>query len=493
MNTNNSDDRESTRTNGQADDQANAPVNDQVNIQIDEQSSDQINIQVNGQTKKETNDNINDQANTQMNDQVKSKPNKFKKIYITSVAALTAVILGVFVYLWVNLDIFEKSSPENVAFHVFNQCFRELAFDKLFALEKSSVSDLETLDNYTAYLTKKAGSGERNFRNISSDLSGVRKYAVFTDGVGFAEFELTERKGIFSPVWEFSAVRAVYENINAFDIVAPAGSDVYVNGKRLDKNYIKSAGLFSVMAGAHDIYTVSGLIGEPVIEAQSGGRKKTLAYDSEFNEYSAFPVIIADVVDSYTLFVNGIQIDNSFLLKDGIRTDETSRLRLNRKIYRIPFGFDEPPNVSIVCIAGTERIISDNGNYHFIQEIVYDSNLEAQYRQQAISAAQTYALFMTLNTTLGVLQRYFQTGTQIYEVIRTSEVYFYTPHINQYFEKVTASEFLPREDDTFSCRVTFEHHVWRTAYEHFVFPLDVTLFFRRVGGQYMVYDMISNA
>jgi len=429
----------------------------------------------------------------QIDDQAKAKSGKFKKIYLISVAALTAVILGVFVYLWINMATFEKSSPDNVAFHVFNEYFREFAVNKLFTMEKSNLSNLESLDNYSEYLTKKAGNRDMKYQSMSSDTSGIKKYAVFSDGAGFGEFELTERKGLFSPVWELTAVRTVYEYLDAFDIAAPAGSDIFVNGKRLDKNYIKSEGLFNEMAGTYNIYSVQGLISTAVVEARIGGITKTLAYDSEFNEYSAIPVIIADIVDTYTLMINGRRISDSYLLKDGIKTDEMNRLRLYRKIYRIPFGLNEPVNVSIAGINGTENAISDSGNLHFIQEIVYDSNLEAQYRQHCISAAQTYALFMTLNTNLTGLQRYFQTGTQIYEVIRTSEVYFYTPHINQYFEKVTASEFFARENDTFSCRITFEHHVWRTAYEHFVFPLDVTLFFRRVGSQYMVYDMISNA
>ncbi|MCL2277137.1 MAG: hypothetical protein FWC21_04505 [Treponema sp.] len=429
----------------------------------------------------------------QINDQGKVKFSKFKKIYLITVASLTAVILGVFTYLWVSMTIFEKSSPDNVAFHVFNQYFREFAVNRLFAMERSSLSNLESLESYSAYLTKKAGNREWNFRNISSETDSIKRYAVFADGAGFGEFELSERKGIFGSAWELSAVRTVYDYIDALKIVTPADTDVYVNGKRLDKNYIKDAGLFNIMAGSYDVYSVPGLITTPVVEARVGGHSRTLVYDNELNEYSAIPVITADIVDSFTLLINGVQVDDSFLLRDGVRTDETNRLRLHRKIYRVPFGSGEPLNVSVVNPAGTETAINDSGNNFYYQEIAYDSGLETQFRQLGINAAQTYALFMTLNTNLTGLQRYFQTGTLIYEVISTSQVYFYTPHINQYFEKVTASEFLPRGDDSFSCRVTFEHHVWRTPTEPFVFPLDVTLFFRRVGNQYMVYDMISNA
>jgi len=417
---------------------------------------------------------------------------KFKKAFLISLSVLAASVVCWLAFLWLRLDSYEKSMPDNAASRVFNQYFNELAFGKLFALEKPNLSSLETLENYTAYLNDRAG-GQRNFVNIPYDAQDTRKYVVFAGGAGFAEFELVKRAGFFNDIWEFSKVATIFDIIEEFKITAPAGSSVYVNSKLVGENYKTGSGLSCPMAGNYDVYTISGLIAKPVVEAQYGGRVNTLAYDSELNEYSAIPVLTIDIIDSFTLAINGIQIDDSFLLKDGIKTAETDRLKLHRKIYRILYGFDDPPEVSIVSAAGKEGVIRNTGDLHFIQEFISDGALEAQYKDRAIATAKTYAEFMTFDTTLRELQRYFETGTEIYNNIRTSEVYFYTPHINYWFENVTASEFFARENDTFSCRVTFDHYVRRNAELLFHFPLDITLFYRRAGGQFMVYDMISNS
>ena len=78
-------------------------------------------------------------------------------------------------------------------------------------------------------------------------------------------------------------------------------------------------------------------------------------------------------------------------------------------------------------------------------------------------------------------------------MVYSSEVFFFTEHQKSYFENETASDFFEWDNDIFSCRITYDNYILRTAGELFCFPLDVTLFFRRVGKQFMVFDMIINA
>ena len=359
------------------------------------------------------------------------------------------------------------------------------------------ISKLETLENYTAYLTERAGSGERNYIKIPDDAeypeAGVKRYVVFSDNTGIAEFELKEKSGIFGKFWKLSGVRTIFKNIDELKIIVPASYNVFINGKSVDENYKTSAGLSSAMAGTYDIYTISGLIAKPIIEVKSDNRVVDLSYDSDANEYSAIPLLMADIIDNFALYINGLQIDDTFLIKDDIKTEETNRMRLHRKIYRIPFGLGGQPIISVVSAAGKEGVLTEKDKLHFVQEFVSDSDLENQFKERAIAAAKTYTRFMTFDTTIRELQRYFESGTQIYQMIRTSEVYFYTPHRDSWFEKEKASEFFARENETFSCRVTFDNCIRRTANDLFRFPLDVTLFFRKIGGQFMVYNMLINA
>ena len=425
---------------------------------------------------------------------------KFGKIYLALTAVLTAGIACWLVLLWLRLDVYENSVPENAAAQVFNRYFKELAFDKLFALEKSAVSKLETVDSYTAYVTEKAGSGKRNFIKIPEDMelpadfsAAEKKYLVFADGVRFAEFGLEEKTGVFGKTWKLSGIRTIFDTADTYTVAVPVGCDVYVNGKPLGDDSKTGNGLSGVMAGTYDIYTISGLIARPVIDAKINKRSIDVTFDGETNEYSAIPVLMVDIIESFTLFVNGIQIDDSFLLRDNIETAETSRLKLHRKIYRIPFGLGGEPYVSIVSVAGKEKILENSGDHHFVQQIVSDPDLEGQFKDRAINAAKTYSMFMTMDTNIRELQKYFESGTRIFRMVYSSEVFYFTEHQKSYFENETASDFFAWDNDIFSCRVTFDNYILRTASDLFCFPLDVTLFFRRVGEQFMVFDMIINA
>ena len=421
----------------------------------------------------------------------------FRKVYFAALAFLTVIIVCWLVLIWLRLDTYEKSNPENAAKQVFNKYFKELAFNKILAQEVTYISKLETLENYSAYLTERAGSGERNFIRIPDSAeqtaADIKRYVVFSENTGIAEFELKERTGIFGKLWKLSGVRTVFKNIEEIKIIIPSGYNIYINKKSVGDNYKTGADLSGAVAGTYDIYTISGLIAEPIIEVKSNNRVIDLTFDSNANEYSAIPVLTADIIDSYTLFINDIQIDDSFLLKDGIKTEETDRMRLHRKTYRIPFGLSGDPDISVVSAAGKEGSIQDKGNLLFVQEFVSDSDLENQFKERAIAAAKTYTRFMTFDTTIRELQRYFESGTQIYQMIRTSEVYFYTPHRDSWFEKESATEFFARENETFSCRVSFDNCIRRTANDLFRFPLDITLFFRKIGNQYFVYDMQINS
>ena len=424
----------------------------------------------------------------------------FKKIYFTALIILTAAIACWLVFIWLRLDSYEKSLPENAAKQVFNQYFKELAYNKLLAKEVTDISKLETLANYTEYLNERAGDGERNFIKRPEDAeqpealseAGVKRYVVFSDNSGIAEFELKEQLGIFGRIWKLSWVRTIYRNLDEIKIVVPEGYNVYVNKKSVGKNFKTGAGLFGAAAETYDIYTIPGLIAKPVIEARFKGRVIDITFNSDANEYSAIPILTADIIDGYTLFINGIQIDDSFMVSGSVKTEETNRLRLHRKSYRIPFSLSGQPSISVISASGKEGVIREKGDRLFVQEFVFDSNLERQFKERAIAAAKTYSRFMTFNTTIKELQRYFESGTRIYQMINTSEVYFYTPHKDNWFENENASEFFARENETFSCRVTFDNCIRRATNQLFRFPLDVTLFFRKIGNQFMVYDMIIN-
>jgi len=417
---------------------------------------------------------------------------RFRKIYFILMAVAAFGIVCWFMFLWLRLDTYEKSMPENMAARVFEQHFSELAFDKLYEWEKPFLSELETLEHYTAYMSEKVGNGERSYRILPESTETLKKYMVLAGNDIFAEFELEQRSGLFGLIWELAGIATISERIETFNIVVPVGRAAFVNGKQVSDSYKTADGIDSPLMGRYDTYTVSNLIARPEVGVRFGDGVKPLAFDSEANEYSAIPVVRADILDNFTLFINNVPIDESFLIAEDIRTDETDRLRIARKIYKVNCAFEDP-DILVINTAGTAFHLKEAGTGNYIQEIIYDIDLETKFRNFAVDAAKTYAMYMTNNSSLAELRKYFETGTQTYDNIRTSEVYWYTDHIGYWFENEEAMEFFEQDAGHFSCRVTLDQYVQRTARDLHHFPLDVTFFIRDNNGQYLIYDMKSNA
>ena len=408
------------------------------------------------------------------------------------VAATLCITAGLAVF-WKNLDKYEKSQPGYAAEQVFTQYFKEIDFDTLYELEKPALSDFEIYGNYMAYLKKKAGDTPRSFRSAPTGLPDMKKYAVYADDNLFAEFELKHIEGHGKQGWALAGVHTIFTKIEDFYIIAPAGFPVYVNGKPADNRYKAAGVILNPMASPADVYKISGLIAEPAVEVRYGnGDTEPLAYNAANNAYIYARTITADILPGSSLYINSVKADDSFIIREDIRSEETDRLGLNRSRYRITDCFDKPA-VHVVDRSGSEGVIREMGDWTYIQEVLFDTELQGRFGAFAINAAKEYARFMTNNSSLAELRKYFETGTRLYDDIRKSEVVWYTDHIGHWFENAAVSEFYRQDGEAFSCRVTFDQYIQRTERDIRVFPLDVTLFIRGGGEKFLVFDMISNS
>ena len=99
---------------------------------------------------------------------------------------------------------------------------------------------------------------------------------------------------------------------------------------------------------------------------------------------------------------------------------------------------------------------------------------------------------MTRDAYAGTLNLYFDQTSAIYKKIRTSETWWFADHIGYEFKDVELSEYYAYSEDTFSCRYKCTHIIRRTSAEIYEFPIDITFYFREVGDDTLVYDLISN-
>ncbi len=196
------------------------------------------------------------------------------------------------------------------------------------------------------------------------------------------------------------------------------------------------------------------------------------------------------------LYINGIELSDSYITTDNITTDSCKRVPdgvngITLREYKVD-GLLLTPTVKVINRHGNEStLVFDEENNMFIEQITYDEPTD-DIKKRATDAAQTYAKYVTLDATLYNLSQYFDKTSNTYNNICISETRWYTYHISYEFEDVELKEYYIYDENTFSIRYSCNHQVYRTRTEKHTFPLDLTLYFKNINGIFYVYDMVSN-
>ena len=423
------------------------------------------------------------------------KKNAFSKQFLDGYfkvmgIALACIVCGLAVF-WLYLDRHEKALPYHTADRVFAMCFAGPDYDVLYAQERHGLSVFETKESYISHVRRKAEAGERLYRSVPSGEDSIKKYGVYADNVRFAEFELTQNGG---SAWRLSGLRATLDCPEDAQIVVPTDSVAYINGRMLgDTDKIGSL-VLDDLAGSHDVYAITGMLLDPEAEMRyREGGTAPLEYVRETNSYMPqMREITADILEGGVLYIGDAVVGDAYRVDTGIEMEETAWLNMRYDRYQLAgrFGGRSPKAVGPFGWAGVLEALEDG---RYVQKIPYDEALELAYSTLAKDAAMAYAKYMTNDSSMAEVRRYFATGTAIYDAIRTSEVIWYTNHIGYSFENVIASAFVDLGEGGFACRVTLDHYIQRTAVDTRYFPLDITLFFSDVNGRPLVTDLISNA
>lgn len=196
------------------------------------------------------------------------------------------------------------------------------------------------------------------------------------------------------------------------------------------------------------------------------------------------------------VFINDIELADSYITTDDIATESCNHLPegvtgIMMREYKVE-NLLLTPSVKVINKYGNEsKLVYDEDNKIYVEEITYDEPTE-DIIKRATDAAQTYAKYITLDASLNNLSNYFDSKSNAYRTIRSSEIKWYTAHISYKFEDVELKEYYKYDEDTFSIRYSCNHQVYRTKNDIHTFPLDLTLYFKNIKGSYYVYDMVSN-
>lgn len=352
----------------------------------------------------------------------------FWKIFISVVVGVLLLIHGALFWFYGFLKDYEAAQPVHVAEEIFNTYFANFSPEEYLALCSDDSAKYETKENLTAYLDTLTGNAEITYHSVSTGMQDTLQYVVRAGDTKFASFTLVKDT----------------ENSSRFTHYKPGSFALYTDAKTK---------------------------------------------------------VDATVPTGYTLYLNGVEVTGEYIREENIPTPSCEHMPegvqgITLVQYQVP-GFIEPPAVEVRSPAGEAAAVTEAEPGVYTAAVVSDQQLADQYSDWFIEAATKYAIYMQYDSRVAAMQfssvaPYFDPDSKLYEDIRTVENGFVIEYERYEIKDEKAFDFIRYDDNTFSCRVTLTHILYRRGMDDYVDHPDITFYARRSGDQVLIYDMDSN-
>ena len=359
----------------------------------------------------------------------KLKISIFYIIYtLLTLAAIVAIAFGAN-KLWSYLYDYESSLPKYEAERVFDKYYSPCDFTLLFEMTGAEISEYETAEHFKKYMENKVDGREITYYEVSAGLGDIKKFVVKAGDEKISDFTL-KKTGTLTE--------------NGFDTWELDRIDlVYSKDESITFSHIK------------------------------GGEVKLNGKPLDISKCT----LVEDNIPTYN---------------HGHMLEGANAAPITYATYKLD-GFLLAPKLETFDKDGKKSVLSfDEAKGLYKEEINYDEELREKKLQITTEGAQVYLRYMTRDAYAGTLNLYFDQTSAMYKKIRTSETWWFADHIGYEFRDVELSEYYAYSEDTFSCRYKCTHVIKRTSTDIFEFPIDITFYFREVGDDTLVYDLVSN-
>ncbi len=231
----------------------------------------------------------------------------------------------------------------------------------------------------------------------------------------------------------------------------------------------------------------------------------TYELDSLSLFYAPHESVTVYIPKTATLTLNGVKVESDKLVADVY--DETDSCKhvpegTEGLIYVAYFAdkMYQKPEISVTDKDGLPLpVVYDEEKKLYSAEAQYSETLKEQYGDYVLTAIKNYAAYMQYDGARRDFIDYFDTDSELWANIISTENYFVLDHDSWSFKDEKVSEFYQYSEDVFSCRVAFTHLLHRDrnkyylTYEDYVDYIDFTLYLKRGSdGVFRIYDCFTN-
>ena len=329
---------------------------------------------------------------------------------------------------------YEQSQPKYAAEEIFNTYFKNPDIAKFIKETEYTISPAEDFSHLEKYVKDQIGSGEITYSKTVGSVDGKeQKYVVSAGDYKFAQFTVVdsgERTEYNNPKYVLGGYEFFYvTETTSVTVTAPSDAKVTVNGYELDESYIVST---------KETETCKHM---PSVIMHNDNPAQGIKYSTYVIDGLLYPTENIKVTDKY----------------------------------------------------GADCQVKKLSDGSFSADINYNTETEKLHSEKALAFAKGYAQYAQGCGKFGDFSSTIDKESSIYTKIRTMATHFVHPHDSCEFTDERLTQWYEYSDDVFSCRVSFTWHAYKKnapeAYEY----IDMTLYFHKVNGEYVLYYMITNS
>jgi hypothetical protein len=194
--------------------------------------------------------------------------------------------------------------------------------------------------------------------------------------------------------------------------------------------------------------------------------------------------------------LNGFQLDESYIIENDIPDPHNQYLPegVEGKFYAKykASGFVTKPQISVSDSNGELVVIESDGDYTTAP--VYNEELKSVHSSYVLSALQNYATYIQGRysdggVTLDMVTKFFDPKSDVYTSVKKVSNKYVNSYDSYEFTNEVTDEFIQYDENTFSCRVSFDQVLHRTGAADYVDHIDYTLYLRKVDDKFLIFDM----
>ncbi len=386
----------------------------------------------------------------------------FRPILIASVAAFVLILAIGLIVLSTFLSAYEKAQPIHPVEDVLERYFTDGAFE----------AETQAIGKYY-----RAADRGGLLKALEDSDFAVSEFETLEDAAVVLENEMKDKAVTYY-------ASSVEEESATFNVAVVEPSALSFDEEESDGGLADARMIPSVLVASIHL----------VREEEGGWGQRAWSFDRLEVFLKAKESVTVRIPADSELTVNGVAVNDEYCVE---KTEHRYNEYLPDGVEGITWcsytvsGLFLPPELSCTDRNGLAcEFVPDEESGILTASFHYDETLREKYGERILTGMKEYAKYIQNDGSMNLVRPYFDTSSMFYRNIWENPSMFVWDHSGYYFANESTSEFYAYDENTFSCRITFDHCLKHYAKEDYVDQLDMIVFVRRIGNNFYIYDRI---